>query len=62
MGMFGRKSIKMGPVRFTASKSGTSASIGGKRGRVRVNSNGRRTVSANLGHGLRWTRSRKKLF
>ena len=60
MGLFGRKTWKAGPFRVTASRSGFSTSAGGRRGRVRVNSNGRRTASANLGHGLRWTRSKRR--
>ena len=56
MGMWGRKTIKAGPVRFTISRSGVSESIGTRRVRVRVNSHGRRHASVNFGHGFRWTR------
>lgn len=56
MGLFGRKTFKLGPVRITASKSGLSESIGGRRARIGINSRGRRRASVNLGKGFRWTR------
>jgi hypothetical protein len=58
MGWFGRKTVKAGPFRFTLSRSGVSSSLGSRRGRVRLGSNGRRSASVNLGKGFRWTRSK----
>lgn len=54
--MFGRKTIRMGPVRVTISKSGTSESVGGRRGRIGVNSKGRVRRSMNFGRGFRWSK------
>ena len=56
MGLSGRKTGRLGPVRLTASKSGLTPSIGGKRARVSVNAKGRGRASINLGKGFRWTR------
>ena len=56
VGLFGRKTFRIGPVRITASKSGLSESIGGRRGRIGINSRGRRRASINFGKGFRWTR------
>jgi hypothetical protein len=56
MSMWGRKTIKAGPVRFTISRHGLSESIGTKRVRVRLSPGGRRRASVNFGHGFRWTR------
>ena len=56
VGLFGRKTFRIGPVRITASKSGLSESIGGRRGRIGINSRGRRRASFNFGKGFRWTR------
>ena len=58
MGLFGRKTFKAGPFRFTLSQSGLSESVGGKRIRIGTNSRGRKRVSVNLGNGFRWTKSR----
>jgi len=61
MSLFGmRKSMKIGPFRMTLSGRGLTGSVGGKRGRVGLSSNGRRRSSVNFGHGLRWTRTRKR--
>ena len=57
MSMFGRKTYRAGPLRLTLSRSGVSTSIGGRRVRARVGSNGRRATSVNLAKGLRWTKS-----
>jgi len=58
VGILGRKTIKAGPFRFTVSRHGLSESLGTRRVRVNLNTHGRRRESVNLGHGLRWTRSR----
>ncbi len=56
-----RKTIKAGPFRFTASKSGLSTSLGGRAGRVNVNSKGRRTSTVRVpGTGLSWRKSKAK--
>jgi hypothetical protein len=46
--------VKFGPLRLTASKSGLSTSIGGRRGRIGISSKGRRRASINFGKGFRW--------
>ncbi len=57
MGLFFRKSVGLGPVRFTVSKRGLGASVG--MGRVRFGtSGGRRRASVRLPGGLTWRRSR----
>jgi hypothetical protein len=56
MGIFGRKTMKAGPIRFTLSKSGLSESVGGRRGRVRITPKGKLRKSINFGHGFRWTK------
>lgn len=48
-----------GLLRVTGSASGLNLSVGGKRGRVGINTRGVKRASANLGGGFRWTRSRK---
>jgi hypothetical protein len=60
MGFMFRKTKKIGPLRVTGSKSGLSVSGGGKRLRVGGSTSGRKRASANLGGGLRWTRSRSR--
>ena len=57
MSMFGRKTFRAGPLRFTMSRSGISTSVGTKHVRARTSSNGRHGASVNLGHGFRWTKS-----
>jgi hypothetical protein len=59
MGIFGRKTWKVGPFRMTASRGGLSSSVGSKRVRLRTSSSGRKAGSVNLGKGFRWTRSWK---
>jgi hypothetical protein len=54
--IFGRKTIKAGPVRFTISRRGLSESIGTRHVRVRVSPGGRRHTTVNFGHGFRWTK------
>jgi hypothetical protein len=54
--MFGRKTFRAGPFRLTASKSGLTGSVGGKRGRVSRSTSGRTRRSVNFGHGFRWTK------
>ena len=51
MGMFFRKSFKLGPFRFSLSKSGLGVSIGVKGARVGVRPNGR-AYSSIGSHGL----------
>lgn len=53
---------KAGPLRFTASKRGLGMSAGFGRGRASTHSAGRRSLSLNFGHDLRWFRtpSRKR--
>jgi hypothetical protein len=65
MGFTYRKSVKMGPFRVTASKSGVSYSVGGKGARVTKRANGRvQTTLRAPGTGLSYTKtsgtSRKK--
>jgi hypothetical protein len=51
-----RKSVKMGPFRMTASKSGISYSVGGKGARVTKRANGKvQTTLTVPGTGLRYT-------
>jgi hypothetical protein len=57
MGLFGRKTVKVGPFRMTVSRSGVSTSAGVKGARVRANSNGRKSVSVGR-KGFRFTRSK----
>jgi len=54
--MFGRKTLKAGPLRVTISKSGVSSSVGGRRGRLGINSKGRKRTTINFGKGFRWTK------
>jgi len=56
MSIFGRKTFRAGPVRFTLSKSGLSESIGTRRARINLNGKGRVRKSINFGHGFRWTK------
>ncbi len=56
MSIFGRKTLKAGPLRATISKSGVSGSVGGRRGRVGINSKGRKRATLKLGKGFRWTK------
>lgn len=56
MSIFGRKTFKAGPIRFTLSRSGLSESIGTRRARVNINGKGRVRRSINFGRGLRWTK------
>ena len=53
MSLFGRKTIKAGPFRATISKSGVSGSVGGRSGRVGINSKGRKRASIKLGKVFR---------
>ena len=56
MGFGYRKSVKMGPFRMTASKSGVSYSVGVKGARVTKRANGRvQTTLSVPGTGLRYT-------
>jgi hypothetical protein len=56
MGFSYRKSVKMGPFRVTASKSGVSYSVGGKGARVTKRADGRvQTTLSVPGTGLRYT-------
>jgi hypothetical protein len=56
MGFSYRKSVKMGPFRVTASKSGVSYSVGVKGARVTKRANGRvQTTLSVPGTGLRYT-------
>lgn len=58
MGFSYRKSVKMGPFRMTASKSGISYSVGVKGARVTRRANGRvQTTLSAPGTGLRYTTS-----
>lgn len=58
MGFSYRKSVKMGPFRMTASKSGISYSVGVKGARVTRRASGRvRTTLSAPGTGLRYTTS-----
>jgi hypothetical protein len=58
MGFSYRKSVKMGPFRMTASKSGVSYSVGVKGARVTRRANGRvQTTLSAPGTGLRYTTS-----
>ena len=53
MGLRYRKTIKAGPLRVTASKSGISTSIGGKGARITKTANGKtRTTLSIPGTGL----------
>ena len=53
-----RKRISFGPVRFTASKRGLSASTGLGPVRLTTNSRGRQTTTVRLpGTGLFWRRT-----
>ena len=60
MGLFFRKSIKIGPVRLTASTRGLSASLG--LGPVRLSrSRGRSTTTLRVpGTGWTWRSSRRR--
>jgi len=49
MGIFFRKSVKMGPIRFNLSKSGIGTSVGVKGLRVGVNATGKSYVSGGMG-------------
>ncbi|MBW3646024.1 MAG: DUF4236 domain-containing protein [Actinobacteria bacterium] len=60
MGLVFRRSKKIGPLRFTASKRGLSVSAGAGRARVGRSATGRRTTSFRLARGLRWTKSRRR--
>lgn len=56
MGFRFRKSTKIGPVRITSSKSGTSFGIGGKGWRVTKRADGRIQTTASIpGTGISWT-------
>ena len=57
MGFTYRKSKKVGPFRFTVSKSGISTSVGGKGYRVTRKTNGRiQTTTSIPGTGIRYTK------
>lgn len=56
MSIFGRKTCRQGPFRFTLSKSGLSESIGTRRARINLNGKGQVRRSINFGHGFRWTK------
>lgn len=53
---YARKTVSFGPFNWTVSRSGVSTSVGGRRGRVNVNSRGRVRRSVNFGKGFRWMR------
>ncbi len=53
-----RRSVKLGPFRFTASGSGISTSFGGRRARLTRGSTGRRTFTGHLG-GFQFRKSKK---
>ena len=56
MGFSYRKSVKMGPFRMTASKSGVSYSVGVKGARVTKRANGKVQTTVSVpGTGLRYT-------
>ena len=56
MGFRFRKSVNLGGVRFTASKSGISTSIGGKGFRVTKHANGKVSSTASIpGTGISYT-------
>lgn len=55
MGFSFRKSFKVGGVRFTASKSGLSGSVGPRGLKLGANTRGKRRISAGK-KGFRWTR------
>lgn len=57
MGFRFRKSIKMGPLRFTLSKSGVSASLGVKGYRVTKTATGRTRTTASIpGTGISYVK------
>lgn len=56
MGFRFRKSVKVGPFRFTASKSGVSASFGGKGARVTKRADGKTQTTVSIpGTGVSYT-------
>ncbi len=60
MGFGFRKSIRLGPVRLTASKRGLSSSVGLGPVRLTRGSRRRRTTTVRLpGTGLFWRRSKR---
>lgn len=61
MGWSFQKSISLGPVRITLSKTGLSFSVGTKGFRTGVNSRGRRFTSVGIpGTGVRYRKYYKK--
>jgi Protein of unknown function (DUF4236) len=61
MGWFFRKTVSLGPIKLTFSKSGISISIGTKGARTGINSGGERYSSVNIpGTGLRYQKRHKK--
>ncbi len=58
MGFFFRKSEKLGPFRFTLSKSGLSSSVKVGRTRYTRRADGHTTRTTRLGKGLYLTRRR----
>jgi hypothetical protein len=63
MGWTFRKTISLGPLRITFSKSGVSFSFGAKDVHAGVNARGHRTTSINIpgtGISYRKTKSKKK--
>lgn len=56
MGLYVRKSVKIGPVRLNVSKSGVGASVGVKGARVSVNPKGK--VDLHAGRGGLYYRQR----
>ena len=52
MGVFFRKTIKLGPINVNLSKSGVGVSIGGKNGRIGRTAKGTSYVRGSLGGGF----------
>ena len=57
VGLSFRKSKKVGPFRIGISESGLSGGVGGRRARIGGSTSGCRSVSVNLGRGLRCFKS-----
>jgi hypothetical protein len=60
MGLFSaRKTFRLGPLNVTVSASGLSFSLGGRHGRVGVNTKGRKRLTLRPARGWRFERSRR---